>query len=333
MMMWRIAEGHLDWGEREVELLYESTLDSISEAFDVFHYPISQYMLDARADVWEAGLAPQSVKEVVELSFNTSLAEAPNISDGRNFLLGLGGEIAQIRNGLMLALFQNTLTSSRTGGTVWEAPTGAIAYTLGARDVARKQALRIVEGIESSGAQTIVVDGPATAWALTKVYPSFGVNLAEEIRLKSLNAVLKETQATSKRKPGKVFYHDSRAAYLISENKPSHLAIMPGYREDETAFGAGDVYDLPRQLLDKIGVEQVSGTWTRGLAKSCGADDGLWLTHPDLAAGLAQQRLDYARQLGAEMIVTDSPLCARWIEKNSKNGDLPVYWLPELLTL
>ncbi len=119
MMLWRITEGHLDWDEREVELLYESTLDSISEAFDVFHYPISQYMLDARADVWEAGLAPQNVKEVVELSFNTSVAEAPNISDGRNLLLGLGGEIAQIKNGSMLALLQNALTSSRTDGTVW----------------------------------------------------------------------------------------------------------------------------------------------------------------------------------------------------------------------
>jgi hypothetical protein len=151
--------------------------------------------------------------------------------------------------------------------------------------------------------------------------------------MKSLSALLNETQAISEQRPGKTFYHESRAAYLIAESQPSHLAIMPGYREDETAFGGGDVYELPRQLLDKIGLEQVSGTWARGLAKSCGADDGLWLTHPDLATGLAQQRINYARELGAETIVTDSPLCANWLKQNSKNGDLPVHWLPELLTL
>jgi hypothetical protein len=56
MMLWRIAEGLIEWTPCEVALVYESTLDSISEAFDVFHYPVSQYMLAARADIWEAGL-------------------------------------------------------------------------------------------------------------------------------------------------------------------------------------------------------------------------------------------------------------------------------------
>ena len=37
MMLWRIAEGIIDWGSREVEIIYQSTLDSISEAFDIFH--------------------------------------------------------------------------------------------------------------------------------------------------------------------------------------------------------------------------------------------------------------------------------------------------------
>ena len=54
LIMWRVAAGHLTWGPREVELMYQSTLDSISEAFDVFHYPISRYMLDARAEIFEA---------------------------------------------------------------------------------------------------------------------------------------------------------------------------------------------------------------------------------------------------------------------------------------
>ena len=333
MMMWRIVEGYLDWGEREVELLYESTLDSISEAFDVFHYPISQYMLAARADVWEAGLAPAIVNNVVELDFNLPLSEPPLTSGSTDLLLALGGELVHNENSSMLASLQDALKSSGVDAAVWQTSTGALAYTLGARGIARKQAVRVVEGIESSGAKRIVADGPETAWALNKVYPSLGVNLPEDVEVKLLAEVLDSQRLNTNALPGKVFVHDSRAACLIADTMPSHLVIMPGYRKSEEAFGSGAVYEAARKLVDASGAERLFGTWSRGLAKSCGADDGLWLTHPDLATGLARQRLDYARQLGAEIIVTDSPLSAQWLDKNSIDGDARVCWLPELFTL
>jgi Fe-S oxidoreductase len=126
-------------------------------------------------------------------------------------------------------------------------------------------------------------------------------------------------------------YHDSRPAYLIAEGKPTHLAILPGYLEDEAQFGEGEVYEAPREILKSMGAEIVFGSWTRGLAKSCGADDGLWLTHPYLAQGLARQRLEYAESLGADQIITDSPLCAHWMAEFSSGDDPSVRWLPEAL--
>lgn len=333
MMMWRIVEGHLDWGEREVELLYESTLDSISEAFDVFHYPISQYMLDARADVWEAGLAPATVKNVVELNFNLPLSEPPLDSGNTDLLLALGGELVLIENSSMLAPLQNALKFIDGEAVAWQTSTGALAYTLGARDIARKQAIRVIEGIRSSGAKRIVADGPETAWALNKVYPSLGLNLPGDVEVKLLAEVLDSRRLKTNGGLGKVFVHDSRAACLIADAMPSHLVVMPGYRESEEAFGSGAVYDVPRKLLDALGAERLFGTWSRGLAKSCGADDGLWLTHPDLATGLARQRLDYARHLGADTIVTDSPLSVYWLNKSYGEDDIRVSWLPELFSL
>jgi hypothetical protein len=333
MMMWRIVEGHLDWGEREVELLYESTLDSISEAFDVFHYPISQYMLDARADVWDAGLAPATVKNVVELNFNLPLSEPPHNSGNTDLLLALGGELVLIENSSMLAPLQNALKFIDGEAVAWQTSTGALAYTLGARDIARKQAIRVIEGIKSSGAKRIVADGPETAWAFNKVYPSLGVNLPGDVEVILLAEVLDSRRLKINGGLGKVFVHDSRAACLIADTMPSHLVVMPGYSESEEAFGSGAVYDAPRKLLDALGAERLFGTWSRGLAKSCGADDGLWLTHPDLAAGLARQRLDYARHLGADTIVTDSPLSVYWLNKNFGEDDVRVCWLPELFSL
>jgi len=326
MMMWRIAAGILEWGPREAELVYESTLDSISEAFDVFHYPIHRYMLDARADVWEAGLAPACVKHAVEASTTRSVDKAP-----RSETLLLAGEIAQLGDDALLEPMSAALKAAGVKTSAWVAPTGALTYALGAWDVAQARAEQVVAGIQASGAQTVIADGPETAWALGKIYPALGVDLPENVTVKLLSEVLNGHVETSKQDLGKVFVHDSRPACLIADRMASHLAIMPGYREDEFAFGEGAVYDAPRRLLDALGVQRVFGAWTRTLARTSGADDGLWLTYPNLAAGLAAQRLDYAERLSATMLVTDSPLAAIYLSKHAAGREIEIRLLAELL--
>ncbi len=326
MMMWRIAEGIIEWGPRKAELLYESTLDSISEAFDVFHYPIHRYMLDARADVWESGLAPACVKQAVEASAAQTVDKAPK---GETLLLA--GEIAQLGDEALLEPMSAALKATGVETVAWVAPTGALAYALGAWDAAKAQAERIVAGIRASGAQTVIADGPETAWALTKIYPALGVDLPENVSIKLLSQVFDEHVEISKQDLGKILVHDSRPACLIADRMANHLAIMPGYREDESAFGEGAVYAAPRRLLDAMGAQRVFGAWTRSLAKTSGADDGLWLTHPDLAAGLAAQRLDYAERLGATTLVTNSPLAADYLSKQAAGREIKVKLLAELL--
>ena len=331
MMMWRIAAGHLEWGAREAELLYETTLDSISEAFDVFHYPVSQYMLDARADVWEAGLAPTVVQEAVERAKTTSSSfPAPEAVDGALVLAGEIGQIAQYER--FTAILANALQAVKVTASIWYANSGALAYALGARQVALTQAQQIVEKISDLGVKEIIVDGPETAWALAKVYRELGVNLPQDTKIIPLSTLLLEKENASGKLSEVVMVHDSRPAYLIAEGKPTHLTILPGYLEDENQFGEDEVYQAPRRLLKSMGAEIIFGTWTRGLAKSCGADDGLWLTHPHLAQGLARQRLEYAKSLGANQIITDSPLCVHWMAENASGSDPSVRWLPEVLT-
>ncbi|MFB0546631.1 MAG: hypothetical protein ACETWB_06955, partial [Anaerolineae bacterium] len=330
MMMWRIAEGIIDWGPREVGLLYESTLDSISEAFDVFHYPISQYMADARADVWEAGLAPECVKQAVEASTAKTVDKPPTAPESGALLLA--GEIAQLGDDALLAPMSLALKAAGIKASAWVAPTGALAYALGARDVAQAQAAQIVKGIQASGAQTVIADGPETAWALTKIYPALGIDLPQTVTVKLLSVALDESLTPSKRDLGKVFVHDSRPAYLIADGPPSYTVILPGCTEDESTFGSGPVYEALRHLLDAMGAQRVFGTWTRALAKTSGADEGLWLTYPDLAAGLAAQRLDYAERLGAAMLVTDSPLAAAYLSRHTAGGEVEVRLLADLLS-
>jgi hypothetical protein len=113
---------------------------------------------------------------------------------------------------------------------------------------------------------------------LTKIYPDLGLSLPEGVSVKLLSVALDEwynNQAGPISKIGPVLFHDSRPACIIADQMANHLAIMPGYLEDEAAFGAGTVYEAPRRLLDALGVERVFGSWTRSLAHTSGADDGL----------------------------------------------------------
>lgn len=325
MMLWRVAQGIIDWGPREVELLYESTLDSISCAFDVFHYPIHQYMLDARADIWDAGLAPENVKLAVERDAACEPGGCPE-SD----TLLLAGEVAQLSDDALRGPMQAALRAATVESATWVTPSGALAYVLGAWDVAEAQARRVVDGIHGSGARTVVADGPETAWALTKIYPALGIELPDDMTVVLLSEVLADQLTLGERDLGVVFVHDSRPAYLISAEEPLHTVVLPGYTEDESTFGKGPVYEAPRRLLEAMRAELVHGVWTRALAKTCGADDGLWLTHPGLAGGLAAQRLDHAEYLGATIVVTDSPLAAAWLAKHAAGRMIEVKLLAEL---
>jgi|GEM_PF-1416430 len=348
MMMWRIALGCVGWGPREVELLYESTLDSISCAFDVFHYPIHRYVLDARADVWEAGLAPACVREAVEASARPSVGE-PRGCGARAQAVLLAGEVAQLGDDALLKALEAALKAASVEAVPWVVQTGALAYALGAREVATAQAQRVAEGVRTSGVQTIVADGPETAWALTRIYPALGVGLPEGVAVRLLAEVLVDALSGVRNGiggceqegaaagalceacgNGTVFVHDSRPAYLISAGEPGHTAILPGYTEDEVTFGQGVAYEAPRALLDALGARRVWGVWTRALARTSGADDGLWLTYPKLAAGLAAQRLDYAEHLGARLLVTDSPLGAAFLSRHATGRRIQVRLLAEL---
>jgi hypothetical protein len=327
LLMWRVASGFAKWGPREVELMYQSTLDSISEAFDPFHYPVSELMLAARGDIWDAGQAPEVVREAIDKGSQWLEPAKPLASE----VLVLGGEISQLGQKGDGGCITKALQKQEIRSATWVVPTGALAYSLGAQGIASDQARRVVDGLVKANVRTVVADGPETAWVLQKIYPILGIALPAQVKVKLLSELLSGPTSKPSSKLGRVLYHDSRPACLIAERMPNHLAILPGYHDNEEAFGAGKVYDAPRRLIDAYGGERVFTTWTRGLSRSAGSDDGLWLTYPDLARELAVARLSEAEQAGAELIVTDSPLAANILHQNRNSHRIQVKYLAEIV--
>jgi hypothetical protein len=338
MLLWRAQNNMTTWTPRLVEIIYQSTLDSISEAWCVSHYPVSGYIAAARAELFGKGLAPAVVPDALRRK------EAEVLASGSSETLYIAGETAEADESAAEGLIETAEQALRAAGIAAfpvRLPDGALPYVLGARDQARAELQALSAFIRTSGAMTVITDSPRTMWALTKLAHLLGVAVPQEARIVSLSGLLAEAAGTGSltlptHNGTKAFVHDSRAAAQIADFLPQAEAIQPGYAGDEAVFGQGAVYEAPRQLIDGMNLSRVYSVWQRALSKSSGADDGLERTYPALAGGLARQRLAEASRLGAHMVVTDSPLAALHLRAHAASAGwsaTKIHWLPELLAV
>ncbi len=90
-----------------------------------------------------------------------------------------------------------------------------------------------------------------------------------------------------------------------------------------------EVYEQPRRLLAAVpGLELLEFQRNRENSWCCGAGGGVRAAKPDLAAWTAAERMEEAKAVGAEAIVTACPHCE---DHFSASGSLPVYDLFEVL--
>jgi len=330
LLLWRVAKGLAELTPRDAELIYQSTLDSISQAWCISHYPVAEYVAAARRELVSKGLVPPEVKAVLRKQLRSeSCPQAETVL--------LAGEISQLDEGGAVETVLELLARCGESAQAFLHPTGALAYALGDLEAAREQAAKAAEGLQNAGARRVVADGPQTLYALKVLYPLLGVELPEYIEITSL-AERAERGLDKKKLSAKMidgdqalFFHDSPSACFLADELPSDEVIQPSLCDSEEHSGSGEVFELPRRILDRLGARRVSSVWSKALSRSTGADDGLMFTYPELASGLARMRIEQIRSLGAEAIVVDSVLDAVHLRRVQGNGQgMPITWLAEL---
>ena len=327
VLLWRIATGKAEFTKRDVELLYQSTLDTISESWCINHFSVSDYILAARQEVVKQNLQPKSVKLALELERTT--APCPQ-SD----TILLASEAAEVGGEARLTTAVAVLAKLGIATTVYQQTNGIISYSLGDMDQAKAQVERVVAALKAAGAKLVIADGNKTYFALTKMAERLGVALPTGMKVVSLTGILHQHQKALPRQNDqrKVYVHDCKSTFFLGDTLATDEALQPHCDSNEDALGTGTVYTMPRDLIDSLGMERLFGVWSRSLAKSSGVDDGLWITYPMLAQKLALQRLAYAKNLEAELIVTDSLASAEYLSHvvQEDGGGMEVVWLPEL---
>ena len=330
LMLWRIAKGLGNYSPRDAEIIYQSTLDSISESWCVNHYTVSEHILAARRELVEKGLVPKPVEAALDRTMLQGKLPAEDT-------VLLAAEIAELGEESYLdnALKALNAVGVKAGGFL--APVGTLAYALGDSKQARKQAENVCNQLVDGGVKKVITDGPQTLASLQAMFPRLGVELPQTVKISSLsivlgNAVAGGTTSYILSEGTKVFWQDSRSLFALAEELAGDQVLQPSWSKEECYSGSGKVYDLPRELLDYLGLKRVFSVWSKTLSKSSGADDGLWLTYPSLASRLAEQRLSHCLERGASLLLTESPLDAWWLKKVAENKkNCPqIFWLPEI---
>jgi heterodisulfide reductase subunit D len=97
-------------------------------------------------------------------------------------------------------------------------------------------------------------------------------------------------------------------------------------------YGTRGVFDAPRQILNTIsGLHFVEMHRIREYAYCCGGGGGVPEAHPNVARSAALQRVEEARAVGAELLVTACQHCRHNLTRWQEGTAMPVMDLVDLV--
>ena len=112
------------------------------------------------------------------------------------------------------------------------------------------------------------------------------------------------------------------------------LEPAKGFEAKQFNRGTAGVYDQPRDILAAIpGVEVLELKRHHEFSWCCGGHGGVPEAYPDLAAYAVDERLEEAKAVGAEAVVSACPYCKQQFEAGQKKRDhqVQVFDITELI--
>ena len=190
-----------------VDALYRQDLSACCVHHCVNHYDENGLALAARADVVEAGKAPEAVKKLaakfvksVGWKAESSSAKATEDKGVAWFL-----DETTAADKAVIAAAKNLFAAAKvshkiiTGGSI-----GKALKVLGFLPEAKAAAEKFAAFLKSEGVKTIVVSNPAAFDALKKDYPEFGVNLP--CKVFCFGGFLNQAKVKFAKKAGEIYY-------------------------------------------------------------------------------------------------------------------------------
>lgn len=222
---------------------------------------------------------------------------------------------------------------------------GSIAFQLGFQGEFIKFAESNIDDWNAAGVSKVVTSCACGFGIMKAVYPLLGKEMKFEVLhiTQYLDELIKEGNLQLSRSfPARVTYHDpcnlGRKSEVYVPWKGEEKKVLGQFilREPEKIVHRGwnGVYEPPRDIIRGVpGIELVEMERIMEYSWCCGAGSGVKLSMNDLALWIASERIEEAKSVGAEAIITACPWCERnFKDAIAESGDnLMVYDLVELV--
>lgn len=333
LILFTILKKMREFDEDIAERIYQCAICGLCKNWCISDYDIPKLIMAARADIVDSGKIPPRVLEIHEDIKKTGNPHA-TIYDNEEISAVLDKKIRKIgKRAKILYFIGNTVFSrpeiykatirilSHTGTdfTIFSKENRGVEllYQLGFRKEAERLAKENVEIINKTRCEVIITSDADEYLAFKRDYPTWEANLNSDIKImhttEYINLLLQENKLSFSREINKsVTYHD-----------PSSLGRHLGF------------YEAPREVIKAIpGIRFKEMRWNKDKARCCGASGGLLFTNPEIAAKAAENVIDEAIEIGAEIITTASPLCKQSLikhEEKLQRNSVEVYDITELI--
>jgi Fe-S oxidoreductase len=222
---------------------------------------------------------------------------------------------------------------------------GGRGYEMGFKDVLTQFAKRNTKFWKTAGVRTVVTPCADCYQSFKVLYDKIGKKEDVEILhiTQFIHRLIKEGKIKlTKEVPLNVTYHDpchlGRLAdpwiHWEGEEKRVFGQMIVHDPPKEKRFGLNGVYDVPREILKAIpGLKLTEMHRIREYAWCCGSGSGVKEAYPDFAESTAAKRIEEARSVGAEALVSSCPWCKSNFEDcATETGDsIQVYDILDLV--
>lgn len=332
LILFTILKGMMKFDKDVVERIYQCAICGLCKDWCISDYDIPELMMAARADIVSSGKTPPGVLEIYE---NIKKAGNPYATmNDEKIIAVLDKEIRKTGKRAKILYFIGDTVFPHpeiTEATIKILNYAGIDFTilpnenkgiellfqLGFRKEAERLAKQNAEALRKAECEVIITSDADEYLVFRRDYPGLGANLDSDIKImhttEYIDLLLRENKLSFSKEINKsITYHD-----------PSSLGRYLG------------VYEAPREVIKAIpGIEFKEMKWNKNRARSCGASGGLFFTNPEIAAKAAEKIIDEAVEIGAEIIVTTSPLCKQSLikcEEKLNKMSMEVYDIVELV--
>ena len=314
-----VQRGLLTWNEETVGALYHCADCGTCRAHCVTDQPLPDAIAAARAEVAAAGLAPATVYKVAETlrsSGNAYGRPLPAGTTGQGEVALFVGDDAYFARPAVVDAALRLLRAVGVEPVLIGRGrnSGYLASSLGFPELARDLAQVTLDELSVSGAQRLLVLSAGDLYTLRQLYDErLGLALPAGVHVSEVLALLAERW-------------EADAVRFRPLPAPPYAYVDPTH-----AVRVAGRHAAPRRLLEAVfGAAPRELFWSQERTHPTGST-ALQFTLPYMAMLLASARLEDARTVGAELVVTEAPGDLALLERVASRYELQVRGLYELL--